>query len=40
VVGKEPAERTTPDAYVAVAEAFDAARRQLQHYAESMRAHR
>lgn len=40
VVGREPSERSTPDAYVAVAEAFDAARRQLQHYAESVRAHR
>jgi ribosomal subunit interface protein len=40
VVGREPAERTNPDAYAAVAEAFDAARRQLQHYAETVRAHR
>jgi len=40
VVGHEPGARTHADAYVAVAEAFDAARRQLQHYAETVRAHR
>ncbi|HYO58278.1 HPF/RaiA family ribosome-associated protein [Archangium sp.] len=28
------------DAYQAVSDAFDAARRQLQHYAEGLRAHR
>jgi ribosomal subunit interface protein len=37
VVGRDPGERSTEDAYVAVTEAFDAARRQLQHYAEGIR---
>jgi ribosomal subunit interface protein len=41
VVDREHAERTShEDPYQAVNDAFDAARRQLQHYAEGLRAHR
>ncbi len=41
VVGKDVEERrANEDAYVAVSDAFEAARRQLQHYAEGLRAHR
>lgn len=37
VVGRDPGERRAEDAYVAVTDAFEAARRQLQHYAETVR---
>ncbi|MBU8895809.1 RNA polymerase subunit sigma-54 [Corallococcus sp. H22C18031201] len=41
VVGNDSHERTTHvDAYQAVSAAFDAARRQLQHYADSLHGHR
>jgi ribosomal subunit interface protein len=41
VVGREHGDRSShEDAYQAVNDAFDAARRQLQHYAEGLRAHR
>lgn len=40
VVGGEAGERGHEDAYVAVSEAFETARRQLQHYAEGLRDHR
>ncbi|XXF78624.1 HPF/RaiA family ribosome-associated protein [Myxococcaceae bacterium GXIMD 01537] len=41
VVGRDTEEhRAHEDAYVAVSDAFDNARRQLQHYAEGLRAHR
>jgi ribosomal subunit interface protein len=40
VVGREHGERQAhEDAYQAVNDAFDAARRQLQHYAEGLREH-
>ncbi|WP_224363430.1 HPF/RaiA family ribosome-associated protein [Hyalangium versicolor] len=39
-VGKEHAERQThEDPYLAVNDAFEAARHQLQHYADGVRAH-
>lgn len=37
VVGRDPGERSHEDAYAAVMDAFEAARRQLQHYAEELR---
>jgi ribosomal subunit interface protein len=41
VVGREHGDRSShEDAYQAVNEAFDAARRQLRHYAEALHAHR
>jgi ribosomal subunit interface protein len=40
VVGRDPGNRPHNDAYLAVTDAFEAARRQLQHYAEGIRAHR
>ena len=41
VVDRDHGDRAShEDAYQAVNDAFDAARRQLQHYAEGLRAHR
>lgn len=41
VVGRDPGEREAhADAYTAVTDAFEAARRQLQHYADALHGHR